>query len=263
MMSRRKIICFLLLSLTGANHLAARSLTISAPDWPPFYIHDSDNPDHRGLAWDIVSSCVKSLAVDAEYEMYPIRRMFRYMELGELDLNIMSYKADRAKSVEFGKEIVFENSYGVWTSGSYRRQIRSIADLRDASIAQLIGLRPSDEFKAFMEERLARASENPDSQKDTLVVNDPDQIVKMLASGRIDATVASVAEISWRARRLGLQNKIRFSGLVVQKQKYFFVVSRSSPYTRARPDLTRRMDQCVKELKKNGRMSQIHGRYKI
>ena len=190
--------------------------------------------------------------------MYPIRRMFKYMEQGELDLNIMSFKADRAGKVDYGKEIVFENNYSVWTRSSLTKKIRVINDLDDLSIAQLVGLRPSDSFKAWFENRL----KNP-GNKENLVLNDPDQIVKMLASERVDMTVASSPEIRWRSAHLGLRSKVKDSGLIVKKQAYFFVISKASPVYKQNPDLLSRLDQCVKNKKRDGSWASLKLKYQL
>jgi ABC-type amino acid transport substrate-binding protein len=233
-----------------------RAMTISTPDWPPFYIHDSDDTDARGLAWDVLRICSVKNNVNPIYEMYPIRRMFKYMENGDLDLNIMSYKSDRAKALAYGSEVVFENTYGIWTRASLRNKVTSLADITHLSIAQLIGLRPSDEVKALLEARL----KNPQSQE-TLILNDPDQVVKMLATDRIDATVSSVAEIKWRATKLHVANKLRFTGVVVQRQKYFFVMSRQSPLFLQQPQILKGFDQCVRDLKRSGVWSRLQQKY--
>jgi polar amino acid transport system substrate-binding protein len=235
---------------------SGRNMTISAPDWPPFYIQDASRANARGLAWDILKICSAKYDKSPQFEMYPIRRMFKYMDDGTLDLNIMSYKADRAESLAYGKEVVFENTYGIWTRSSLMTTIGSMRDIDKLSIAQLIGLRPSDEFKSILEERLKSST-----GKETLILNDPDQIVKMLASNRIDATVASLAEIRWRAARLGVSRQLRFSGIVVQKQKYFFVMSRKSPIYNERPQILTGLDQCVKDLRRSGAWDRLRSQY--
>ena len=256
---RHKFVCFVALCWGIRGQAAVdRHLTISAPDWPPFYIQESNRDDARGMAWDILKTCSKKYDNAPVFEMYPIRRMFKYMDEGTLDLNVMSYKADRAKTLAYGKEVVFENSYGVWTRSSLATKITSLRDIAKLSIAQLIGLRPSDEFKAMLEERLHDAN-----SKETLILNDPDQIVKMLASDRIDATVASLAEIRWRANRLNVAQQLRFSGLIVQRQKYYFVMSRNSPFYKEQPRLLTGLDQCVKDLRRSGTWDQLRSRYQL
>jgi ABC-type amino acid transport substrate-binding protein len=259
MRRRHRLFCFMALSWGTCGQSAnVRHLTISAPDWPPFYIQDSNLDDARGMAWDILKICSKKYDSAAVFEMFPIRRMFKYMEDGSLDLNIMSYKADRVNTLAFGKEVVFENSYGVWTRASLATKIISLHDIKKLSIAQLIGLRPSDEFKAMLEARL-----HDSTSKETLILNDPDQIVRMLASDRIDATVASLAEIRWRAQRLKVSQQLRFSGLIVQRQKYYFVLSRQSPFYKERPQILTGLDQCVRDLRRSGAWDQLRLRYQL
>ena len=51
----------ILAAITGASNGVARSLTVSAPDWPPFYIHETNDEASRGMAWDLLRSCADHL----------------------------------------------------------------------------------------------------------------------------------------------------------------------------------------------------------
>jgi len=85
----------------------------------------------------------------------------------------------------------------------------------------------------------------------------------MLASGRIDATVASEAEFRWRSKRLGLTHQIRNTQLLIQKQPYFYVIAKKSPILRQQPNAIARMDQCLRDLKRSGRWSQMKKNYQL
>ena len=246
------------LALALATSAKARPLTVSAPDWPPFYIHDDGNEPYKGMAWDILANCAGQIDKDAVFDMYPIRRMFKYMETGNLDLNIMSFKAERTSTVNYGKEIVFENTYGVWSGASLTAKIKSLTDLNALNVALLIGLHPSEEYKKWLEIRQATPS-----GKETLILNEQEQILKMLADNRIDATVGSGPEFRWRARKLGLSTKVRDTGLLIQRQAYFFVVAKESSIYKHHPDILRRLDQCVKDMKKSGAWAKLKEHYQL
>lgn len=233
-----------------------RALTVSAPDWPPFFIQESKTS--RGMGWEILSQCGEKIDPNVTFDMYPIRRMFKYMELGELDINIMSYKQDRAKIVEYGKEVVFSNSYGVWTGNHVTTPIRRLADLDGLSLGQLVGLRPSDQVRDYFAKRLKR-----NGAQESLELNDPDQVIKMLANKRLDATIISSPEIRWRSKKLGLHQKIKNTNYSVQTQDYFFVISKQSPFYRKDPTIIRRLDTCVKTMKLSGRWQALKRQYDL
>lgn len=234
----------------------ARSLTASAPDWPPFFIHGSS--DRKGFAWEIFSNCASAIDPNVTFENYPIHRMFRYMERGELDLNIMSFKKDRLASLAYGKEVLFENNYSVWTGAHIQRDIKKIEDLNQLTIGQMIGLRPSDQFRSWFEERLKDGERSK-----SYLLNEPEQVIKMLANGRIDATVISSPEIDWRAKRLGLREKIRDTNFSLQKQDYFFVIAKESPYFKRDPRLLDKLDACVRSLKQSEQWQRLQEKYEL
>ncbi len=236
----------------------ARQLVVSTPDWPPFYVHDSNIPTRRGIAWDILTQCSNSLNHAVKFDMYPIKRMFKYMEKGELDINIMSFKADRTKHVEYGKEVIFENTYSIWVHKNETQMIRSLQDLNSFSMAQLIGLRPSDDFNKWYDSKM-----NAKIPNESHVVNSLEQVLKMLANQRIQATAASSPETRWRANRLGLLPSIKDSGLTLQKQPYFFVVAKESPFYKQDPNILQKMDQCLRQMKRNGQWSELKKYYNL
>lgn len=239
-----------------ASEVMARSLTVSTPDWPPFFIHDA--PAGRGMGWEILAQCGQEIDKHLVFDMFPIRRMFKQMEDGSLDVNIMSFKEDRTKIVAYGKEVVFANTYGVWVGAHVNQEIRRLTDLDNLSIGQLVGLRPSDQFRDYFDKRMKK-----NGNKESIELNDPDQVIKMLASQRIDAAIISSPEIRWRSKKLGLQNKIKDAKYSVKSQDYFFVVSRQSSFFKKDPDLIRKLDTCVKTMKLSGRWHTLKTRYEL
>jgi ABC-type amino acid transport substrate-binding protein len=244
--------------LSNGSVSLGRPLKVYAPDWPPFYIQDGGSGQNKGMAWDILATCTRSIDPSTIFDNYPIRRMMKLMEEGEIDVNIMSYKPDREKMLSYGKEVIFENNYVIIVGNHVTKPIRKLNDLDTLSVAQLVGLRPSDTFKAWFDRRLANKA-----GKETLQLNSEEQILKMLANGRIDATVASEAEFKWRSQRLGLTHRIRHTKLLIQKQPYFFVMAKQSPIFRTKPVTLQRMDQCVRDLKKSGIWTEMKNRYQL
>ena len=244
--------------MTMGEKALSRSLTIYTPDWPPFYIQDSQNPNHKGMAWDILETCADRIDRKAVFDNYPIRRMIKQMEDGDLDVNIMSFKEDRQKMLAYGKEVIFENNYVIIVGNHVTKPIRSLSDLDNLSIAQLVGLRPSDAFKSWFDQRLKKTG-----SKETLMLNTEEQILKMLAYGRIDATVASLAEFRWRSHRLGLASRIRSTNLLIKKQPYFLVMAKQSPIYKAKPQTLTNLDRCVRDLKKSGVWGNLKRQYQL
>lgn len=117
------------------------------------------NPSDQGFAGEILSLCAVKIDPNANFGAYPIRRMMKYMERGDLDVNIMRFKPDRALFLDYGKQTIFENSSVVWKRRSLKKSIKTIHDLDSLSVAQLVGLRTTDEFKEWFDSRLKSKSE--------------------------------------------------------------------------------------------------------
>jgi polar amino acid transport system substrate-binding protein len=237
-------------ALTSATS-AAKPLSVYTPDWPPFYIQEADQGHSLGMAWDVLATCSRRIDKNPVFDNYPIRRMIKKMEDGELDLNIMSFKEDRLRIMAYGKEIIFENDYIIITGSHVTKPIRRLSDLNDLSVAQLVGLRPSDEFKRWFEDRLKNKS-----GKETFLLNSEEQILKMLANG-------SRAVVNWRTQRLGLTSRIRETNLLIRKQPYFFVMAKQSPIYKARPSSLSTLDACVRDLKRTGSWAKMKSRYQL
>lgn len=256
----------LLNQIIGLNSIAvsqttksSNSITISAPDWPPYYIDQTKEPgDLKGFGWEISNMCSIKLGLSPKFEQFPIRRMFKEMEKGTLELNIMSFKADREKAVSYGKEVVFSNSYGLWTRTGLQRIPKTFTDLDTLTLAELVGLRTSDAFREYLDRRHKMSG---DSKIQTL--SETDAIAKMLASSRVDAAVTSNAEMRYRLKKLGLTSKVSQAPLNVTTQDYFFVISKNSKILKTQPDIVVKFDQCVRQLKSNGIFEKLANKYSI
>lgn len=229
----------------------SRPLMVSAPDWPPFYI-EGRPIGKRGLATEVLSRCSESLKLSYQLVDLPINRMFKAMERGDLDVNIMSFKPDRTKFLVYGKAPVFKNSYVPFVKRGSTIKIKSIASFDNLRVGDYVGIRTSDEFRAYLDKRLAQ----PDGRVD--VVNAADSLVKMLVKGRIDITVAAKTELPFRAQSMGYPpGSIQPLPYVLKSADYFVVISKASPLLRSRPSLVTEFDHCITAMKKDGTYARL------
>jgi ABC-type amino acid transport substrate-binding protein len=235
----------------------ARPISISAPDWPPFFIHDAPNEANLGMGWDILKRCTTQLTLPATFETYPISRMFKYMEGGQLDLNVMSFKPERTKILDYGREMIFENNYNIWIRANLTNKIQRLADLESLNLAFLTGSKTTAEAQSMLEHRKGNNS------IETIYVNEQEQIIRMLAAGHSDATISSSPEFRWRLKQLKLEHKLLDTGISIQSQAYFVVASKNSDVYRQNPNLLNQIDQCVKNLKSTGVWAQLKKRYEL
>lgn len=240
-------------SLASANN-NERRLRISAPDYPPFYM-DSSATGQMGYAKEISTLCAQRLSIAHEFVDLPITRMFKMMKKGELDLNIMSYKSDRAEFIEFGKVPIYQNRYVPFIRHDEARPVQSLEDLAPLRIGHYVGQRPSESYSTYLEQRLKA---NDDSVS---IVNSNQSLIKMLAKKRIDVLVGEEVKVLWYAKQLGFDQQIKRSTWIIRSQDYFWALSKKSPLLSRVPDLVERLDHCVIALKDDGSLNRLAAHY--
>lgn len=238
------------------------ALSFSTPDWPPFYIVKPANNERlnprAGFATEIITLCAQKSNFQVLLKELPIKRMFREMDSGDLDLNIMSFKADRTKSLNFGKEVVFSNTYGLWTRSRLSINIRSLSDLDGLNIVDLVGIRTSDTYRTYIDQRLSKEGAGR-----VTVVSSVEAIAKMLANGRADAAVVSIPEMKFRLQTLRLTHRVTNAGFIIKSQPYYFVASKSSKNLLASPGTLDRLDRCIRTLKQDGTLERLMSLYDL
>ena len=240
----------------------ANALSFSAPDWPPFYIskpaHNKDLYTQPGFATEIITLCSQKSNFQVLLKELPIKRMFREMDSGDLDLNIMSFKADRTKSLNFGKEVVFTNTYGLWTRSGLSINVQTLSQLDGLNIVDLVGIRTSDAYRSYIDQRLSKNGSGR-----VTVVSSVEAIAKMLAIGRADAAVVSIPEMKFRLQKLGLSHRVTNVGFVIKSQPYYFVASKASKNLLTSPGILDRLDQCIRTIKRDGTWEKLKTSYDL
>ncbi len=235
--------------------LGITPLSVSRPDWPPYSIINGPG-HHPGYLIEITNQCFSDAGYQPNYRELPIKRMFNAMKKGDLLVNVMSYKRDRAEFLAFGKIPLFRGEYVAFTNNKQTTLIKNIDDLNGLSLGDFVGIRPSDSYRTYLDLRLKKRDAGG-----ITVVHSVDSLIKMLAKGRIDAFVGNKAEILWRAKALGLSSFIKASGLTVETQDYFWTVAKNG--SMSAPTIITKLDRCVKDLTKSGRIREIKRRYRI
>jgi ABC-type amino acid transport substrate-binding protein len=230
-------------------------VSVSIPDFPPYYIYDQLGR-RSGFATEVIELCFKKLNLTPAFRQLPIKRMFRDMESGNLEVNIMSFKEDRTKFLQYGKVPVFHGEYIAFVHRSFKSDFRSLTDLDPLNLGELIGLKPSVDYRTYADRRLQQRDKGR-----ITVVGNVDSLIKMLAKKRIDVFIANRAEIAWRAKELQLDDAIKATNYVLASQDYFWTVAKKSPVLRARPDTVGALDRCVHDLSHSSELAPLEKRY--
>jgi ABC-type amino acid transport substrate-binding protein len=135
-----------------APFLYANRLILNDIDWPPFLFPESKN-QLSGLGKDILNECLPKQNFTIEYIKLPVKRTHLYMQSGELDISLYSFKKEREAFVVYSKVPVFTTEYGFAVRSDSNIDIKKIEDLDDLIIGHLAGLSHTPEISTVIEKK--------------------------------------------------------------------------------------------------------------
>lgn len=250
----------LTLALTGLlawSGLAAaqetkQPIVINDPEWPPYFF--AGRPEHPpGLMKEILSQCLTRMQVPFEFKFQPIERMQVGMEQGTLDINIFSYKKEREKILDFGKEVMLTSRYVPIIRADSNITIKKISDFDQYRLGHTIGLRYSREFYDYILKRKAASSLDESSKEEFNI--------RKLDAKRIDVFVSTDSTVLWVANRIGLGDKIKLIDFDIQKADYFISVSKKSPRIPDRKAFIHNLEECIRGMRKSGEICSVYKKY--
>lgn len=244
--------CLALSGLARAQDKKQQPIVINDPEWPPyFFAGRPENPP--GLMKEILTECSARLQIPFEFKHQPIERMQVGMEQGTLDINIFSYKKEREKVMDFGKEVMLTSRYIPIVRADANYSIKTIKDFDQYRLGHTIGLRYSKEFYDYILKR--KAAQNLDeSSKEEFNI-------RKLDAKRIDIFVSTDSTILWVAKRIGLLNKIKLLDYEIQKADYFIAVSKNSPRIPDRTAFIQQLEECIRGMRKSGEVCSLYKKY--
>jgi len=246
----------LLLLVDSQNGEAGESrvLNIIENDWPPYYFAGKSNKP-EGFAKELLKNCIPEKEYSSQFNFYPVKRMYAYLETGKIDIALFSYKKKREAIVHYGKEPIFSSGYRAVVLADSDIQIRDIKDFDKLRIGHLAGLRYSKSFLEYIEKR---------KEEGTLTVTTlGNSCLKMLLAGMIDVFVDTSDTTLWRAKQMNALDKIRIVDFDIQTKDYFVTVSKQSTVIKDKVYFLEKIDQCVRETKQDGRYIKISEKYGI
>jgi polar amino acid transport system substrate-binding protein len=229
-----------LLALSGfaAGQDKQQPIVINDPEWPPYFF--GGRPEHPpGLMKELLSQCLTQMQMPFEFKFQPIERMQVGMEQGTLDINIFSYKKEREKILDFGKEVMLTSRYIPIIRADSGITIKKISDFDQYRLGHTIGLRYSKEFYDYILKRKA--------------ANSLDE--------RIDVFVSTDSTVLWVAKQIGLLNRIKLIDYDIQKADYFISVSRKSPRIPDRKAFIHSLEECIRGMRKSSEICSLYKKY--
>ncbi len=251
--SLKVIAAFLLNACLTLSLYAKTTVLIDDDDWPPFFM--PKNSEMKGIGKELLNLCINQQEYILNFKVIPIKRTHKYMEVGIIDVNVLSFKEARTKFVIYGKEPLFSTEYGFAVKADSHIDIHSLDDLTPYILGDLSGLSYTLEYNDILAKKRSNKQVSTGYSLDSMF----DQ---MLASTpRFDIMANAKSTISWRAKSLGVSDKVKILDFNLSSKKYFVTVSKKSQNIKNAQVFLSNIDSCLRELKKNGLYQEIMLRY--
>ena len=148
----RIILLWLFVVSSFSAFAESSALRINDNDWPPYFFGGKEGTP-KGIGKEILHHCLVDSDYKFKFTFYPINRMHKYMEEGELDINIYSYKPERESFLVYGSEPLFVAGYRPIVRKNETRTIDTIADFEPLLLGHLHGLSYSEPFYRYLMHR--------------------------------------------------------------------------------------------------------------
>lgn len=246
-------LCYYQIMLFSSFSTAA-TIYINNLEWPPFFF--SDRTEGKiGLGKEIIEICLKRTKHKVEFKTLPIKRTHLYMQTGEIDISVYSYKPERNAAVYFANEPLFTSSYGLVSNKSKNLSITQLDDLDNLVIGHLSGLAHTPELLALIESKKPKHEVTIGHSLEAM-------FNQLLATPqRFDVMPNSKETLSWHAKKLEITDKVTIHDLVIAEKNYYIAVSKFSKNIADPKGLLKELDLCILDLKATGEHHKISQQY--
>jgi polar amino acid transport system substrate-binding protein len=243
------IAILLLLLLPDRGFCRDTRLIMVTEHWPPFRMNDESTPSgFRGIDIDVVNKLAEALGIAIEIQRHPWARALEQMRSGEADLITGIARTPEREAFLHYVPISYAAVRPVfYTQRGKGHLFRSYQDLYGPSVGYSLN---SAYFEPF----------NSDARINKVGLSTEEQLLHVLALGRIAVTVGTDPNISHEIARLGYREVLEpTSYQPAEKTELFLALSRKAPASMA---LAPEIEQVLRRLVANGTIDQIVNAYR-
>jgi polar amino acid transport system substrate-binding protein len=196
-----------------------------------------------GLAKETINLCLQQIGYQAEYHELPIKRTHYFMERGDIDITVYSYKAARTEYLYYAKEALFNSEYGFMVRANSDIQVDDLTDLQPLIIGYLAGLTYTPELKIIIDDKV---------KLEQVVTGYSLKAMfgQLLAeTPRFDIMADSKSTLFWEAKKLGVSDKVKVLDYNIKEKAYYITVSKRSRNIKNPQEFLAKMDVCISNIK--------------
>lgn len=225
-------------------------IRLRADDWCPF----NCSGQRPGYGVEIAAQVFAAAGHQIQYELAPWSRSLEDCLRGEIEAVIGAAPVDSPDLV-FGAEPIgqWDSTFVVRQGHTWRYQ--GIESLERIKLAAIIGYIYMEPVGGYIERhKKDRGRIDPIGGTQPL-----DQSLKMVAAGRVDATLESRAVLDYKLREMGLADQLAYAG-GTESGPIYIAFSPKNPKARDYADL---LDAGIRAMRADGRLKQILERYGV
>jgi|TARA_B100001971_G_C18139322_1_gene509468 polar amino acid transport system substrate-binding protein len=239
-----------LLILIASNARAEQSITVVGDSWAPY--NAVPNSTNEGYFIDILREIFEPQKIAIKYYLKPWKRAVQDVRSGEDTALLGPFKSE-APDFVFPKQEVGKTSLVFFTHSSSDWEFSGVNSLKNIQIGIINGY----DYRPWL---LDYVRKTPGSAIKLSGTDAIERNLKMLMRGRIDAIPSNYTSFMYRAKKLGLDKKVRFAGKDnIGKTKKLYIAF--SPNFENSVTLATMFDAGISALRKSGRLSNILQKY--
>lgn len=241
-----------LLSLFLCMPVFACQLKASWEPWEPYQFKDKSGKI-TGLDNDLISAVAKQAGCSIKLENMPWKRALKMLENGGLSLTSGASKTSEREVYAYFSDAYRDESVSIFIlkANSGKLKFNSLDAFAKAglTIGTTRGYHYGDKFMGMLEKKSIKGqiSESSSDEKS----------LKKLAAGRADVVLVDKYAGAALVKSMGLSSKVAIHSLTVNSDDIHFMFSKKS----AKPDLVKKFNNALKQLKSSGEYDKIVNRY--
>jgi len=224
-------------------------IKVGKGDWCPYVCEASDAGGKLGYAAHMIRTIFGKAGYKVEFVSVNYPRGIKMVRDGEHAIMACMYREDAPDlvfpKVPLGKSV---NSFFVKSSNPWR--FKGLQSLKGVRIGLVHGY-TYPEFQEYVDS-------HPDDFEHLTGASPLQRMLQMMRSGRLDATFDDRNVVLHQARRLGLRDSIVEAGGFGRENPVLIGFSPGDPRT---PALVETLEKGVVELRANGELAEILGKY--
>jgi len=218
---KRTVVCILLLSFFSVPCVFANTLKLAGVENVSPLIYE-ENGQVKGFDYDIWMELSKRLGVKADIQVLPFKRLYAYLQTGELDGTLqIYYNAERENEIIYSKIPMHWSAHHIFVRKEDLSKFGSgnIASMYGKTVGKNAGFFVTKEFEEAVKEGKIKVDEQVSSELN----------LRKLAAGRIDCYVGNLHTGLFAAKQIGLLDQIAaMPEPFAEKKGTFFALSRKS-----------------------------------